>query len=72
LDIHFTPEQEDEISRIAAYSGMDSESLVKAAVLRVMPEAAHFHAAVHEGVAQADQGELIDDEQVRQWIAAKA
>jgi predicted transcriptional regulator len=43
MEVHFTPEQEAQLSRIAI-------------------------AAVREGIAQADRGELIDDDEVRVWL----
>jgi len=33
---------------------------------------AEFSAAVREGIAQADRGELIHDDEVRLWLSAQA
>lgn len=68
MDVHFTPEQEALIARIAAHAGMDTEHLVKDAALRLVEEQSRLSAAVREGVEQADQGELIDDDEVRLWL----
>jgi predicted transcriptional regulator len=56
LEVHFTPEQEAQLSQIASCAGMDTERLVKDAVLRLLEQDARFRAAVREGVAQADRG----------------
>jgi predicted transcriptional regulator len=68
MEVHFTPEQEAQIARIASHAGMDTEHFVKDAALRVVDEKARFSAAVREGIAQADRGELIDDDEVRVWL----
>ena len=68
MEGHFTPEQEAELSRIAAYAGTDSENFVKDAALRAVEEKNRFRAAVREGIAQADRGELIDDAEVLRWL----
>jgi predicted transcriptional regulator len=57
MEVHFTPEQE-------AQSGTDAERLVKEAALRVLQEDAAFRAAVRDGVAQANRGEFIEEEEM--------
>lgn len=47
---------------------MDKEKSMKDAALRLVEEKRRFSAAVHESIAQADQGELIDDDEVRLWL----
>jgi len=61
MEIHFTPEQEAELSRIASTTGTDAERLVREAALRILEEDARFRDAVREGIAQADQGRLLDE-----------
>ncbi len=68
MEVHFTAEQEDELSRIALHAGVDTERFVREAALRAVEEQHRFGTAVREGVAQADLGELIDDEEVRLWL----
>jgi predicted transcriptional regulator len=68
MEVYFTPEQEAEISRIATHAGIDSERFVKDAALRIVEEKARFSAAAREGIAQADRGEIIDDDEVRLWL----
>jgi predicted transcriptional regulator len=68
MEVHFTPEQEAQLSLIATHAGTDTEHLVKGAALRLVEEKRRFSAAVREGIAQADKGELIDDDEVRLWL----
>ena len=68
MEVHFTPDQEAQLSQIASHAGTDTEHLVKNAALRLVEETARFRVAVREGVAQADRGDLIEDEEVRLWL----
>lgn len=65
MEVHFTPEQEAWLAELATLSGIDAERLVKEAALRLLQEDARFRAAVREGVAQADRGEFIEDEEMQ-------
>jgi len=64
MEVHFTPEQEAQLSQIAGTGGTDAEQLVKNAALRLIEEDARFRAAVREGVEQADRGEFIEGEEM--------
>ena len=64
MDVHFTPEQESQLAQIAIMAGTDPERLVKDAALRLLQEDARFRAAVREGIAQADQAEFIEEEEM--------
>jgi len=64
MEVHFTPEQETQLSEIATHAGTDPERLVKGAALRPLQEEARFRAAVREGIAQADRGEFIEAEEM--------
>ena len=68
MEVHFSPEQEAELSLIATHAGIDSEGVVKQAALRFMEETASLRDAVREGVAQADRGELVEDGEVLRWL----
>jgi predicted transcriptional regulator len=63
MEVHFTPEQEAQLAQIAAKAGTDAERLVKDAALHLL-EDARFRAAVREGIAQADRGEFIEEEEI--------
>ena len=62
MEVHFTPEQLQRLSQIATHAGTDPEHLVKDAALRLLKEEEQFRAAVREGIAAADRGELEHDE----------
>jgi predicted transcriptional regulator len=64
MEVHFTPEEEARLAEIATTAGTDAERLVKDAALRLLQEDARFRAAVREGVAQADRGEFIEEEEM--------
>jgi predicted transcriptional regulator len=64
MEVHFTPEQEAQLSQIASRAGTDTERLVKDAVLRLLEQDARFRASVREGIAQADRGEFIEEEEM--------
>jgi predicted transcriptional regulator len=64
MEVHFTPEQEAQLAQIATNAGIDAERLVKDAASRLFQEDARFRAAVREGIAQADRGEFIEEEEM--------
>ena len=66
--VDFTPEQEAQLSLIAAYAGTDTAHLVKNAALRLLERKQSFRTAVREGLEQADRGDLIEDDEVRLWL----
>jgi predicted transcriptional regulator len=68
MQLDFTPEQLQRLSQLASHAGVDTEHLVKDAALRLLEQEEHFRAAVWEGIAEADRGEFIDDEDVRLWL----
>ena len=64
MEVHFTPEQEAHLVQIAASAKTDPEALVKDAAVRILQEDARFRTAVREGLAQADRGEFIEEEEM--------
>jgi len=64
MEVHFTPDQEARLSKIATREGIDPEELVKDAALRLLEDDVHFRTAVREGIAQADRGEFIEEEEM--------
>jgi predicted transcriptional regulator len=59
MEVHFTPEQETQLSQLAREAGTDDERLVKDAALRLLAGESNFRAAVREGIAQAERDEWI-------------
>ena len=64
MEVHFTPEQEEQLAQIASKTGTDTEQLVKDAALRLLEEDARFRAAVREGIAEANRGEFIEEDEM--------
>ncbi|MBV9303859.1 MAG: hypothetical protein JOY53_17260 [Acidobacteriaceae bacterium] len=64
MEVQFTREEEAQLARIASTVGVEPEALVKNAALRLLEDNNHLRAAVREGIAQADRGELIDEEEM--------
>jgi len=64
MEVQFTPEQEAQLAQIATHAGTDPARLVKDAALRLLEQEARFRAAVREGIAQADRGEFIEEEEM--------
>jgi len=64
MEVHFTPEQQAQLAQIATKAGTDAELLVRDAALRLLQEDSRFRATVREGIAQADRGEFIEEEEM--------
>ena len=64
MEVHFTAEQEERLAQIASREGTDAAELVKDTALRLLEKDARFRAAVREGIAQADRGEFIEEEEM--------
>ena len=65
MELHLTPEQEAQLAQIARRDEKaDAAELVKDAALRLLDEDARFRAAVREGIAQADRGEFIEEDEM--------
>ncbi|HTB13790.1 MAG TPA: hypothetical protein VK752_19580 [Bryobacteraceae bacterium] len=52
------------MAQIAANSGTDAEQLVTGVVARYLDEKARFLAAVEKGLAAAERGEFIEEEEM--------
>ena len=68
MEVHFTPEQEAQLSRIASATGTDAEQFVKNAMLRLVEEDMKFRAATQRGIDQADRRELLEHVEVKARI----
>lgn len=64
MEVRFTLEQEAQLAQIAGKAGTDAAHLVKNAALRLLENDARYHTAVREGIAQADRGELIEEQEM--------
>jgi predicted transcriptional regulator len=64
MELHFTPEQEAQLSQLATKAGTDPAHLLIEAAARLLAEDGRFRAAVREGIAQADRGEFIEEDEM--------
>jgi len=68
MEVHFTPEQEAQLSQIASHAGTDAEHLVKDGAMRLLERDRNFRVAVQKGIEQADRGEFIEEEEMEARI----
>jgi predicted transcriptional regulator len=64
MEIELSPELQAKLERIASEQGRDTKSLVKEAVERLVGYDEWFLRQVEIGLAQADRGELLEDDEV--------
>ena len=64
MEVRFTPEQQAQLAQIATKAGTDPERLVTNVVARYLDEEARFLAAVEKGIAAAERGEFIEEEEM--------
>ena len=64
MEVHFTPELEAGLARIAAQQGRGAEELVQDVLSRYLEQEARFIDAVQKGIASADRGDLLDHDEV--------
>jgi len=62
--VSFSPEQQARLIEIATKAGIDPERLVAKVVARYIDEEARFLAAVENGIAAAERGEFIEEEEM--------
>jgi predicted transcriptional regulator len=64
MEVQFTPEQQAQLAQLAAKSGTPPERLVTSIVARYLDEEALFLTAVEKGLAAAERGEFIEEEEM--------
>lgn len=64
MEVSFTTEQQTKITEIAKRAGTAPERLVSEVVARYLDEEARFVAAVQKGIAAAQRGEFIEEEEM--------
>jgi predicted transcriptional regulator len=64
MELLLSPEEEKKLAQIAAHVGSDSPALVKSTVLRLIERNDEFLAAVRQGMAEAETGQLIEEEEM--------
>ena len=64
MEVHFTPEQEAQLAQMATKAGTDPARLVKEVLVRYLDDEARFLSAVEKGIAAAEHGEFIEEEEM--------
>ena len=64
MEVQFTPEQQAQLAKIASQSNTAPERVVSNVVARYLDEEARFLAAIEKGLATADRGEFIEEEEM--------
>ena len=64
MNVHFTAGQQAQLMQIAAKAGINPERLVTDVVVRYLNEKARFLEAVEKGIAAAERGEFIEEEEM--------
>ena len=64
MEVHFTPEQQAQLAQIASTAGTNPERLVTDVVVRYLDEKTRFLEAVEKGIAAAERGEFIEEEEM--------
>jgi predicted transcriptional regulator len=64
MEIHLSPEQEAHLFQIAEHEGKKPEQLIVDAALSLLADDEDFRHAVREGLAQADAGNFIEEEEM--------
>ena len=70
MELHVTGELEAKLTQFAARRGRKPEELVRDVVARYLEEEARFLAAVECGVAAAERGEFIEEEEMDARVEA--
>jgi predicted transcriptional regulator len=68
MEVHFDPDLQERLSRIATQQGRAAEALVKEAVERLVDYDDWFLQEVDKGLAAADRGEFVEHDAVRKLI----
>ena len=64
MEVHFSPEFEDELKRVASETGRGAEQLVQEIVQTYLDHDQWFRAEVRKGLDQLNRDEFVDHEEV--------
>ncbi len=70
MEVQLTLEQEARLALMAERAGTAPEHFATSVVVRYLDEEARFLAAVDEGLAAADRGEFIEEEEMNARLEA--
>jgi predicted transcriptional regulator len=64
MQVQLTPEQEAQLAQMASQAGTNRERLAKDVLVRYLDDESRFLAAVEKGIAAAERGEFIEEEEM--------
>ncbi len=64
VEVHISPDQEAQLSELAAKTGQGTDDLVQEAVDRLLAYNQWFKDQVRVGIDQLDHGEFIEEEEI--------
>ena len=64
MEVQLSPEQEAQLAQIAVKAGTNPERLAKDVLVRYLDDEARFLAAVEKGIAAAERGEFIEEDEM--------
>jgi predicted transcriptional regulator len=64
MEVHLSPKQEQELAQLASRKGRQPKELAEEAIGFYLQHEARFVEAVRRGLASADNGQLIEHEEV--------
>ena len=68
MEVHFEPDVQAKLSRLAAQQGRDAETLVQEAVERLVDFDDWFLQEIDKGLAASDRGEFVEHVAIREMI----
>ena len=69
MEVHVAPELEAKVARFAAQQGRDPNELVQDVLTRYLEGEASFLEAVEKGIAAAERGEFLAEEEMDARVA---
>lgn len=69
MQLNFTPEQEAKLATIAQRTGKPVEQFLTDAALDLLQQSDRYLEAVERGIAAADRGEFIEEEEMDARVA---
>jgi predicted transcriptional regulator len=71
MEVHLSNDLESKLTRLAAQQGRESSSLVVEAVERLVNYDEWFLQEVDKGLAAADRGEFVEQDDIRKLIDSR-
>jgi len=68
MEVNLTPDQVEQLNKLASSTGRRADELVQEAIDNLLAYNQWFREEVEIGLAQVRQGELVEDEEVRARI----